>query len=327
MLLRTDYIRMHALISGITGTALLVDGESISSLQVDDPSALIDSTPGEVRQFLARAHDAYAIEDAELQQIQRHLDAAWEATAIFNLTQILLSPTEQSSTRTLAAKELHDSLEDDLAAELAERRLFSAELPEECGKPDQCTDRVEIFLDRLFSVQPAVKHVSAAFYGLKDSCFEIDDRNVRDRFLATSIREGVFRLMVLSTAYMEDKDCVYVAVERSPSLRSIRDCSRMIRGWMAAIEVEQERTDPTWTLLTDAYERVAAAYRQAVVANSGLAEESRQLNAEIKQARAEINALKRELKQRKQLYERRIQRLMARNLAKRRSAARKVEKR
>ena len=203
-------------------------------------------SPGYVRQFLARAHDAFAIESVQLEEVRDQLDAAWEATAIFNLTQILLSPREPASVQALAADELDESLKNGFATELSERRLFSAQIPDECRKPEGCSPEVATFLERLFSVQVAIKDVSMAFDGVEDSSFEDGEDNVRKQFLATSIREGLFRSMVLVAASINQKAQVHFRLDRSPSLKSIRGHRVIVSEWLTGLKVTEESTDAEW---------------------------------------------------------------------------------
>ena len=237
---------MQALISGITGTALLVDGEHISTLQVDDPDSVIQSTPGEVRQFLSRAHDAYAVENVQVDHVREQLEAAWEATAIFSLTQILLGSGESDTTRALAAEELDESLQDALATELAERRLFSAQLPSNYRQPESGSARVSTFVERLVALQPAVNRVETAYSTISSSRFESDDDNVRDGFLATSIREGLFREIVLCAAGEQNKANVHFKLAASPSLKSFRGHRNIVTDWLSNLDVVEERVDRNW---------------------------------------------------------------------------------
>ena len=158
---------MQALISGFIGQALLVEGGVFQSLRVDRSAKPTPASPGEVRNFFARATDAYAVEETQVEQVLAALEAAWEGTAIFNLVQILTSPSEDQDTRSLAAEELDDSLKDNAAVAFAERSLFSAPWPTEITRPVNCSERVAAFLDRLGNVQTAIHAVDRAF-GLVD---------------------------------------------------------------------------------------------------------------------------------------------------------------
>ena len=226
---------MQALISGFIGQALLVEGGVFRSLRVDRSATPTPASPGDVRNFLARATDAYALEDTQVEQVLEALEAAWEGTAIFNLVQILTSPFEDGDTRNLAAEELDDSLKDQAAVAFAERSLFSAPWPTEIARPANCSSRVAAFLDRLGNVQTAIKSVDRAF-GLVDlQLMRLDQEVFRDRFFATSIREGIYRILVLYMTGEASRAEVHFAFDKSPSLKSFKNSREILHGWLKGL--------------------------------------------------------------------------------------------
>jgi tetratricopeptide (TPR) repeat protein len=226
---------VQALISGFIGQALLVEGGVFRSLRVDRSATPTPASPGDVRNFLARATDAYALEDTQVEQVLEALEAAWEGTAIFNLVQILTSPFEDDDTRNLAAEELDDSLKDQAAVAFAERSLFSAPWPTEITRPANCSSRVAAFLDRLGNVQTAIKSVDRAF-GLVDlQLMRLDQEVFRDRFFATSIREGIYRILVLYMTGEASRAEVHFAIDKSPSLKSFKNSREILNGWLRGL--------------------------------------------------------------------------------------------
>jgi tetratricopeptide (TPR) repeat protein len=226
---------VQALISGFIGQALLVEGGVFRSLRVDRSATPTPASPGDVRNFLARATDAYALENTQVEQVLEALEAAWEGTAIFNLVQILTSPFEDDDTRNLAAEELDDSLKDQAAVAFAERSLFSAPWPTEIARPANCSSRVAAYLDRLGNVQTAIKSVDRAF-GLVDlKLMRLDQEVFRDRFFATSIREGIFRLLVLYMSGEASRAEVHFAIDKSPSLKSFKNSREILTGWLRGL--------------------------------------------------------------------------------------------
>ena len=226
---------MQALISGFIGQALLVEGGVFRSLRVDRSATPTPASPGDVRNFLARATDAYALEDTQVEQVLEALEAAWEGTAIFNLVQILTSPFEDDDTRNLAAEELDDSLKDQAAVAFAERSLFSAPWPTEITRPANCSSRVAAFLDRLGNVQTAIKSVDRAF-GLVDlQLMRLDQEVFQDRFCATSIREGIYRILVLYLTGEASRAEVHFAFDKSLSLKSFKNSREILNGWLKGL--------------------------------------------------------------------------------------------
>ncbi len=242
---------MQALISGFIGQALLVEGGVFRSLRVDRSATPTPASPGDVRNFLARATDAYALEDTQVEQVLEALEAAWEGTAIFNLVQILTSSFEDEDTRSLAAEELDDSLKDQAAVAFAERSLFSAPWPTEITRPADCSSRVAAFLDRLGNVQTAIKSVDRAF-GLVDlQLMRLDQEVFRDRFFATSIREGIYRILVLYMTGEVSRADVHFAFDKSLSLKSFKNSREILNGWLKGLGNPERSARPIGTRSTE----------------------------------------------------------------------------
>ena len=241
---------MQALISGFIGQALLVEGGVFRSLRVDRSATPTPASPGDVRNFLARATDAYALEDTQVEQVLEALEAAWEGTAIFNLVQILTSSFEDEDTRSLAAEELDDSLKDQAAVAFAERSLFSAPWPTEITRPANCSSRVAAYLDRLGNVQTAIKSVDRAF-GLVDlQLMRLDQEVFRDRFFATSIREGIYRILVLYMTGEASRAEVHFAFDKSLSLKSFKNSREILNGWLKGLGNPERSARPIGTRST-----------------------------------------------------------------------------
>jgi tetratricopeptide (TPR) repeat protein len=241
---------VQALISGFIGQALLVEGGVFRSLRVDRSATPTPASPGDVRNFLARATDAYALEDTQVEQVLEALEAAWEGTAIFNLVQILTSSFEDEDTRSLAAEELDDSLKDQAAVAFAERSLFSAPWPTEITRPANCSSRVAAYLDRLGNVQTAIKSVDRAF-GLVDlQLMRLDQEVFRDRFFATSIREGIYRILVLYMTGEASRAEVHFAFDKSLSLKSFKNSREILNGWLKGLGNPERSARPIGTRST-----------------------------------------------------------------------------
>ena len=238
---------MQALISGFVGQALLVEGGVFRSLRVDRSATPTPASSGDVRNFLARATDAYALEDTQVEQVLQALEAAWEGTAIFNLVQILTSKSEAEEARSLAAEELDDSLKDQAAVAFAERSLFSAPWPTEITRPVNCSAQVAAFLDRLGDFQTAIKSVHRAF-GLVDlQLMQLDQEVFQDRFLATSIREGIYRLLVLYMSGEASKAEVHLAFDKCHSLKSFKNCREILNAWLKGLGNPERSTESIGT--------------------------------------------------------------------------------
>ncbi len=229
---------MQALISGITGTALLVDGDRFSWLRAGESAEPAIANPAYVRQFVSRAMDAFAIENASVESIRTHLDAAWVASGIVSSVLIALNPDEIAETRRLACEDLDDSLDDPLAVEFAERQLLSTELPKDYALPTTHAGNSSVFCKRLFDLQPSIVATISAFNRISSSNFKHNDIDFRDNFLATAIREGLMRLMVLCHSGEQRKGQVHFRVDQMQSLKAISGYRRLTVEWLSGIGLD-----------------------------------------------------------------------------------------
>jgi tetratricopeptide (TPR) repeat protein len=63
----------------------------------------------------------------------------------------------------------------------------------------------------------------------------LDQEVFRDRFFATSIREGIFRLLVLYMSGDTSRAEVHFAFDKSPSLKSFKNSREILNGWLKGV--------------------------------------------------------------------------------------------
>jgi hypothetical protein len=87
----------------------------------------------------------------------------------------------------------------------------------------------------LGNVQTAIKSVDRAF-GLVDlQLMRLDQEVFRDRFFATSIREGIYRILVLYMTGEASRAEVHFAIDKSPSLKSFKNSREILTGWLRGL--------------------------------------------------------------------------------------------
>src|SRR3989442_2595457 len=105
---------MDALISGITGRALLLDGDSLTSLDVDDPSRRVFRQPSDLPFLFGDATDLRVIEDSDIDAITRQLQRASNSECALDLTLIALDAELSEEIRVEAVEDLEHLLSDSL---------------------------------------------------------------------------------------------------------------------------------------------------------------------------------------------------------------------
>src|SRR5437588_4534999 len=81
---------MDAVISGRAGKALLLDGGSLKSFDIDDPSKLVPRQQSDLPYLFGEGQDLRIIEDSDIQSVAQELEAESNLTLALDLTLISL---------------------------------------------------------------------------------------------------------------------------------------------------------------------------------------------------------------------------------------------
>ena len=101
---------MEAVISGQAGVALLVDGESLSSIHVHALDEAVPRRAGEFHYLFGGADDLIFLEDVSLDNARRQLTAASDGRDVLQLVLMLSRPQRPPDIRKDAATELDELL-------------------------------------------------------------------------------------------------------------------------------------------------------------------------------------------------------------------------
>lgn len=121
---------MKAIISGQAGLAILMDGQSIYSIDVDSTDQLIKRDFWEVRHLLNEASDAYLLKNTTKERIVAELERAWRRDRALQLMLILLDPTNEQDLRQESAECLEDLLVSEDEREQLANVLYASPLPD-----------------------------------------------------------------------------------------------------------------------------------------------------------------------------------------------------
>ena len=86
---------MDAIISGRAGVAFLVDGEVLSSFDVEDPNTLLPRRPADLRLIFGEAPDIELFEDVDHAEASRQLERAFNCSSSLDLALILLAQVDR----------------------------------------------------------------------------------------------------------------------------------------------------------------------------------------------------------------------------------------
>ena len=190
---------MKAIISGQAGRAILMDGDSFHSIEIDSLEQVEPRSYWEVRDFLGDASDAFLLRDTTREEAARHLEAAWRRDRTLQLALLLLDANEEEDLR----KEAAECLEDLLASESDRERLadvlYSSPLPEKAEAAKMLEWAKEGgalagFAAKLIADQPTISKWCGEWDAIPDEAFGGAKERHRMRLLA--VKAGAFRLFV-----------------------------------------------------------------------------------------------------------------------------------
>src|SRR5258707_7519297 len=122
---------MNAVISGTAGRALLVDGKSLMSFDVDDPSKLVVRQQSDLPYLFGEGRDLRLIEDSDIESIARELDAESNLALALDLTLISLDAELEEDIRKDAIHDLDELLVNSRLSERLEGILYARPLPDD----------------------------------------------------------------------------------------------------------------------------------------------------------------------------------------------------
>src|SRR5256714_8211281 len=192
---------MDAVISGRAGKALLLDGESLKSFDVDDPSEIVSRRQSDLPYLFGEAQDLRVIENADVESVKQALQHDCDFNWALDLTLISLDAELPDEIRKEAIEGLDELLADSRVVERLENILYARPLPEDAdleGALKLCngTQSPNVFtlLQRFEERQSLISEVSQAWDIIPTKIFGSYDQQAQFQHIA--VREGLFRALV-----------------------------------------------------------------------------------------------------------------------------------
>jgi hypothetical protein len=121
---------MNAVISGRAGLALLIEGESLMSLDVDDLETLVPRSHYDLRFLMADATDLVTLENTDRANIAERLDLEHDIACALDMTLIALDLEASMELRAEAVAALDELIADARVIERLEFTMYAKPLPE-----------------------------------------------------------------------------------------------------------------------------------------------------------------------------------------------------
>ncbi len=244
---------MNAIISGSAGVALLVDGESLFSIDIDRLDEIVPRGRREVPYLFGDAQDQQIVEGVDAEAVKRLLDDAWRGAEALELALILMDGELSDETREIAATELAAALAVTGTTERVEAVLWSRPLPASAnvdGAVMLCArvsaTAATALLERAQARQAAIREIWEAFERVPEPVFGPDVGD-RARSRSALVRDGVFRELVAARADGKSMGtaALLVWVLRSRGKASSdNDALAMPEGTAGGALMDQVRSEP-----------------------------------------------------------------------------------
>ena len=221
---------MNAIVSGRSGRALLLDGESLKSFDLDDPTTIVSRHRSELPYLFGEAADLRTIENTTIESVERELKADCHFAWALDLALISLDAELEDDIRTDALEDLEGLLADGAVLTRLGNVFYSKPLPEEAdlhGALNLCDSRlraVTAFLTGLQERQPSITSVNDAFELIPTKTFGSHEN--REVFRHVAVKEGLFHSLAtvdlaasISTFHLKAR--LSTAVQKLPNYRQV----------------------------------------------------------------------------------------------------------
>jgi len=240
---------VNAMISGRNGVALVVDGNRLASIHVDEPDRIIPREPGEIRFLIGEGRDFIPFEDVSPGEIAEQLTLARSREDALTLTLILLDSRHSDGLRREVAEDLSKLLAREDVINYVESVLYAEPLPDEGDLAgglrlarEAGATIVRGMLERFGNRQDAIAAVREAWNAMPSATFDGE----RKRWQAVAVREGLFRSLVLLYGSGGDVKKLLITASKRPAVRSLPNHRVVLRSWISPFLQfsEQEQTRP-----------------------------------------------------------------------------------
>ena len=236
---------MNAVISGTAGKALLIEGESLTSFDVDDPSERAVRRQSDLPYLFGEGRDLRLIKDADLDSIIKELKTETDFTLALDLTLLSLDYELEGEIRKEAIQDLDGLLDDNELTKRLEGIMYARPLPDEAdldGALEHCDEfrsaKTFAFFDTLGQRQHLINKVSAAWDVIPTKFFS--DYEHKSNFQNIAVRAGLFRSLVLILEGSGTISEFLVGSGLNPSIQQLRNYRQILPVWCAPFRTSSE---------------------------------------------------------------------------------------
>jgi tetratricopeptide (TPR) repeat protein len=229
---------MNAVISGQAGRALLVDGDSLQSFDVDDPSSLVPRVPADFVYIFGEMQDLRVIENTDIESVQRELKDDSDCALALELALISLDSELPDDIRQEAIAGLDELLANDRVPDRLENVLYARPIPEDADltaalqlSDDASLSCVSSLLRRLEQREPFISEVSEAWDSIPTKVF--GDYDQQAEFMRIAVREGLFRTLVIARESQGTTAAFLLSAGLNSSIKQLKNHREVLKQWTA----------------------------------------------------------------------------------------------
>ena len=228
---------MNAIISGRSRRALLIDGQSLRSFELDDSAVAVSRTRLDLPFLFGDASDLRTIENATAQTVERKLREDSDFTLALDLVLISFDQELSEDLRQEALEGLAELFAEKTILDRVENVLYSKPLPEDSDLPgalslvssDQTSTIVQ-FLGRLRDYQLLITRVDQAWEAIPKETFGGEGN--RKIFRVAALEEGLARTLVTLEASASTFTFLLKA-GLNPSIQRLPNHRQVLQAWIA----------------------------------------------------------------------------------------------
>ena len=238
---------MNAIVSGRSARALILDGESLKSFDLDDPSKIVPRRRSDLPYLFGEAADLRILENTTIESVERELRMDCHFTWALDLTLISLDSELEDDIRKEALEQLEELFAENSTVIRVENVLYSEPLPEEADLTSafelcdgEALPTVVGFLRRLEEHQSLIEKTNQAWESVPAKTFgNYENRRI---FKHTAVKEGLFRNLVIlepsaSISTFSDESELKKSVQQLPNHHQV------LQAWTAAFYRSRETRD------------------------------------------------------------------------------------
>ncbi|HEV7398499.1 MAG TPA: tetratricopeptide repeat protein [Pyrinomonadaceae bacterium] len=239
---------MNALISGRAGRALMLDGDSLRSFDVDDPSQLVPRAPSDFAYLFGEMEDLCVLENTDVESVQLKLKHESDSALALELALISLDAELPDDIRKEAMEGLDELLVEARVAERLENVLYARPLPDDadlatalelCG--DASLSSVLNLLRRLEEREPFIREVCEAWDSIPTKVF--GDYDQQAEFLQRAVREGLFRTLVITRESRNTTSTFLLNAGLNNSVKQLRNHRPVLQQWTTSFRQSAGASD------------------------------------------------------------------------------------